>query len=189
LHPVPDETKSKNESSIDDRKNENQDGRKGEIGDGQCTATGAGRSGVHLRIVPVKVCGQNSTQEIETYALLDSGSDVSICESNLAKQLGITGTPTTFTLTTINEGMKRNQGEEIRLVVSNLNGDESVDISHAWTVNKLPVSKRCIPTTQDVSRWSHIHGIEFPELKNQNVTLIIGSDVPEAHWALDQCRG
>jgi hypothetical protein len=193
LHPVPDETKSKNDSSIeeqnDDGKNENQVGRKGEIGDGQCTATGAGRSGVRLRIVPVKVRGQNSTQEIETYALLDSGSDVSICESNLAKQLGITGTPTTFSLTTINEGTKRNRGEEIRLVVSNLNGEESVDISRAWTVNKLPVSKRCIPTTQDVSRWSHLEGIEFPELKNQNVTLIIGSDVPEAHWALDQRRG
>jgi hypothetical protein len=40
-----------------------------------------------------------------------------------------------------------------------------------------------------VSRWSHPDGIEFPELKNQNVTLIIGSDVPEAHWALDQRRG
>ena len=193
MHPVPDETKSKNESSIeeqnDDGKNENQDGRKGEIGDGHCTATGAVRSGVRLRTVPVKVRGQNSTQEIETYALLDSGSDVSICESNLAKQLGITGTPTTFTLTTINEGTKRNRGEKIRLVVSNLNGDESVDISRAWTVNKLPVSKRCIPTTQDVSRWSHLDGIEFPELKNQNVTLIIGSDVPEAHWVLDQRRG
>jgi hypothetical protein len=94
LHPVPSETKSKNESSIeeqnDDGKNENQDGRKGEIGVGQCTATGAGRSGVRLRIVPVKFRGQNSTQEIETYALLDSRSDVSIFESNLAKQLGIT---------------------------------------------------------------------------------------------------
>jgi hypothetical protein len=57
LNPVPDETKLKNESSIeeqnDDGKNENQDGRKGEVGDGRCTATGAGRSGVRLRIVPV----------------------------------------------------------------------------------------------------------------------------------------
>ena len=67
------------------------------------------RSGVRIRIVPVKVRGQNSTQDIETYALFDSGSDVSICKSNLARQLGIIGTPTTFTLTTINERRKRSR--------------------------------------------------------------------------------
>lgn len=118
--------------------------------------------------------GSNSTHEVETYALLDSGSDVSLCESNLVKQLGVTGTPTTFSLTTINEWTKANQGEEVRLLVSSLDGEETVDISRLWTVNRLPVSKRCIPTTRDVSRWSHLHGLEFPELKDQNVTMIIG---------------
>ena len=64
-----------------------------------------------------------------------------------------------------------------------------MEISRAWTVNKLPVSKRSIPTAQDASHWQHLDGIEFPELKKENVTMIIGSDVPEAHWLLEQRRG
>ena len=147
---------------------------------GHCSATGAGKSGVRLRVIPVKVRGINSLQEVETYALLDNGSDVTLCESSLIKQLGISGTPATFSLTTISEGIKTSPGEEIRLVVSSLDGDESVNIPCSWTVNNLPVSRKCIPTVRDLSEWSHLEGIEFPELENKNVAMIIGCDVPEA---------
>ena len=104
------------------------------------------------------------------------------------KHLGITGVPTRFSLTTVNDGTKQKTGEEVRLIVSDLNGYEEVDITRAWTVGKLPISKRSIPTASDVARWSHLDGINFPELPNENVGIIIGSDVPEAHWVLDQRR-
>ncbi|CAB4025864.1 Hypothetical predicted protein, partial [Paramuricea clavata] len=58
---------------------------------GQCGVTGPGRPGVRLRVLPAKVREMGETEEIETYALLDDGSDVSLCDSNLVKQLGITG--------------------------------------------------------------------------------------------------
>jgi hypothetical protein len=45
---------------------------------------------------------------------------------------------------------KENRGEEVRLIVPDLDGSENVDITRAWTVNKLPISKRSIPTTNDV---------------------------------------
>ena len=83
----------------------------------------------------------------------------------------------TFSLTAINKGTKRNKGEEVHVVVSSLNGHESIDIPRSWTVNKLPVSKRCIPTKRDISRWNHLKGIQFSEHENQNVTKIIGSDM------------
>ena len=127
-------------------------------------------------------------QEIETYALLDDGSDVSLCNIDLVKQLGITGVPTRFSLTTVNDGTRLKTGEEVILIVSDLKGQE-VDITCAWTVDKLPISRRSIPTASDVARWSHLDGIEFPELSNETVGIIIGSDVPEAHWVLDQCHG
>ena len=155
----------------------------------QCTATGAGRPGVRLRVIPVKVRGIDRTQEIETYALLDDGSDVSLCNIDLVKQLGITGVPTRFSLTTVNDGTRQKIGEEVRLIVSDLKGQEEIDITRAWTVDKLPISRRSIPTASDVARWSNFDGIEFPELSNETVGIIIGSDVPEAHWVLDQRRG
>ena len=42
-------------------------------------ATGAGETRVCLGIVPVKVRGKGNNQIVETYALLDNGSEVTLC--------------------------------------------------------------------------------------------------------------
>ena len=56
---------------------------------GQLNSTLVGSGKVCLRIVPVKVQSQNSTRKVLTYALLDNGSDVSLCAKDLAAQLGV----------------------------------------------------------------------------------------------------
>ena len=187
LHPI--KSTSLKDSRDEDEEKSKEIVSQREAAGGQCTVTGAGRPGVRLRVIPIKVRSVDETREIETYALLDDGSDVSVCDSALVKKLGITGVPTTFSLTTVNGGTKNNCGEEVRLLVSDLNGSQEVDITRAWTVGKLPISKESIPTADDVAQWNHLEGLEFPELKNENVSIIIGSDVPEAHWVLDQRRG
>jgi hypothetical protein len=175
LHPVPQSKEEKESLKVEDQVDKNNK-TEGEISKGHCTATGAGRPGVRLRVIPVTVRGIDEAHEVQTYALLDDGS-------------GVSGVPTTFSLTTVNQGTKENRGEEVRLIVSDLDGSENVDITRAWTVNNLPISKRSIPTTNDVFGWSHLDGIVFPELENENASMIIGSDVPEAHWVLEQRRG
>jgi hypothetical protein len=35
----------------------------------------------------------------------------------------------------------------------------------------------------------HLNDVHIPELKNPEVTLLIGTDVPEAHWKLEERRG
>ena len=35
----------------------------------------------------------------------------------------------------------------------------------------------------------HLDGVCIPELENPEVTLLIGTDVPEAHWKMDERRG
>ena len=89
----------------------------GETSEGHCTATGAGSQGVRLHVVPVTVCGIHEAHEVQTYALLDYGSGVSLCNSSLVKRLGITGLLMTFSLTTANHGTKEDRGEEVRLIV------------------------------------------------------------------------
>ena len=46
---------------------------------------------VCLPIVPVRVRRNDLSKTVETYALLDTGSDVSLCDKNLATELGIQG--------------------------------------------------------------------------------------------------
>ncbi len=187
LHPV--QSSIEKEIKVDKGEEKEGDRVPNETGNNHCISTGAGSPGVRLQVIPVKVRGIDGTREIETYALLDDGSDVSLCDDYIVKQLGISGVPTTFSLTTVNEGAKENHGEEVRLFVSDLNGEEEVDITRAWTVNQLPISNRSIPKPDDAAEWTHLRGIDFPELKNERVRIIIGSDVPEAHWVLEQRFG
>ena len=48
----------------------------------------------------MKVRGRDSNKTVETYALLDSGSDISLCDKTLARELGDRGQEKTFFLTT-----------------------------------------------------------------------------------------
>ena len=48
----------------------------------------------------------------------------------------------------MNGGTKQNDGEDVRLLVSDLNGKEEIDITQAWMVNKLSISERSIPPQQ-----------------------------------------
>lgn len=142
---------------------------------------------VMLRVIPVKVKGQGNI-EVETYALLDDGSDVSICECNLIKTLGLPRTQKTFSIKTVN-GQSNISGYEAQLNVSAIDGDECIEIPHVWAVPNLPIQNQGMPTKSDLSKWSHLKGIEFPQLDDKRITLLIGSDVPEAHWIIDQRRG
>ncbi|XP_070566927.1 uncharacterized protein [Ptychodera flava] len=64
-----------------------------------------------------------------------------------------------------------------------------VYLDKVWTTDKLPISENSIPSVRDTQRWSHLKDVQLPELKNKEVTILIGNDVPEAHWILEERRG
>ena len=55
---------------------------------------------VLLRIMPVRVQLKQPGQIVETYALLDNSSDVSLCDEKLINELGISGVQRLLFLTT-----------------------------------------------------------------------------------------
>ena len=159
------------------------------IVEGRCAAIGTGKPRVSLRVVPVRVSGTNGGPEIETYAFLDDGSDITLCSNSLAETLGLSGKPMMFSLTTVNDEDRSRRGFEVELNVKALTSDDSIHLDKVWTVDRIPVSRENIPTDEDVQRWSHLHGIEFPKLEGKNVEILIGNDNPEAHWVFEQRCG
>ena len=147
-------------------------------GQGQCTAIGSSRPRVGFRDVPVRVRGCDGGPEVETYAFLDNGSDTTLCLKGLVHRLGLYGTPKHFTLSSINYESSLRVGYEVGLDVRALNGDDSVHLDKVWTVDHLPVLNRNIPCEEDVKRWPHLRGIEFPKLDGKAVEILIGNDVP-----------
>ena len=83
---------------------------------GSVAATRAGGKKVCLSVIPVRVRGHNSTHEVETYALLDNGSEVTLCHERLMETLGLDGEKLKFTLTGIN-GTTEVEGQSINIVV------------------------------------------------------------------------
>ena len=59
---------------------------------------------------------------------------------------------------------------------------------HRPSTVKLPVSKENMATQQDAEKWSHLRDIEIPEI-DAEVSLLIGSDVPQALGPLEIRRG
>ena len=126
---------------------------------------------------------------VETYALLDNGSDVTLCDRKLVDELGITGQPRSFMLTTQESKNSERSGLEVKRIVGSINGDFSLEVPRAWTVDRLNISECSIPRDHDVTKWPHLNGIELPEIDGKEVRVLIGCNVPEAFWVLEERRG
>ena len=126
--------------------------------------------------------------EKRRHAFVDDGSDTTLGLRRLLDELGVRGSPTSFSLTTINAERTKRSGEEVSLTVRALSSDECIQLDRVWTVDKLPVSKKSIPSTEDIRDWPHLQGISIPKL-DKEVSILIGNDVPEAHWVFEERRG
>ena len=157
--------------------------------EGNCAAIGSDRPRVNLRIVPVRVSGVEGGRKVETYAFLDDRLNTTLCLNSLVEELGLSGPPINYMLTTVNAESEARLSCEIQLNVNALKTNSGIRLDRVWTVDSLPISQRSIPSTEDVKKWSHLQDIELPKLDGKSVTLLIGNDVPEAHWTFEQRRG
>ncbi|XP_030844258.1 uncharacterized protein LOC105444708 [Strongylocentrotus purpuratus] len=146
-----------------------------------------GRADVRLRVLPVKV--RHGAKEVTTWALLDEGSDTSLCEKRLAEELGIVGVNKEFRLTTINGVNTPRKGMEVSMTIQGLQEDTKIDVDRMWTVDVLPISSRSIPCQEDVDKWPHLQGIQLVTAGQAKVQLLIGGDTPEAFWVEEERRG
>ena len=112
---------------------------------GQTNSTSTGGGNVCLRLLPVKVRSRDTNKTVETYALLDNGSDVSLCDKSLASELGVQRGTRTFYLTTQEKEESPKVGQEISLTMEALDGTDHVEVNRLWTVDKLNASSRTHP--------------------------------------------
>ena len=156
---------------------------------GVCVTNSSSRScRVGLQVVPVKVSAPYGNRVIETYAFLDSGSNTTMCLSSLAEELDADCTPVEFTLSTVSGNQKR-KGQQLCLDVVGVTTGKGVRLNKVWTTDSLPVAAESIPTTTDVQQWSHLKDVDITDLVDKEVTILIGSDIPEALCPLEVRSG
>jgi hypothetical protein len=149
---------------------------------------------VALPIVAVRVKGQGQSQYINTHALLDPGSNKSFCSKGLLDQLGLEGTDTTLSLSTLNDG-KESPSKAVALEVTSTSGRSNkrsaIQLPTVYSIEKFPSLTSCVASQADAERWSHLSNIELPCGPHgpQDVTLLIGQDVPQALIPLEVREG
>ena len=141
-----------------------------------------------IGIVPVIIAGNNG-KTYTTHALLDDGADKSMCDERLLKILDIESRPFTFKVTTMTSYEDTMSGNEVDLHVRPVNGDESISMPKVWSVKKIPVSTRSAAPRCAVEKFDYLADVSVPDIDNDDVMLLIGSDTPFAHIPLEVRAG
>ena len=133
-----------------------------------------------LPIVAVKVKVKGSPRSVETYALLDNGSNTTFCSASLMKRLSVSGKEMRLKLTTMDSCNDVDSLVVTNLEVTDLDENVVISLPEVLSRSSMPVVKDEIPKQEDVERWPHLQGYVYLAELNSEVDLLIGANVPEA---------
>ncbi|KAK3715648.1 hypothetical protein QZH41_020729, partial [Actinostola sp. cb2023] len=153
-----------------------------------CSALQTDLCRVSLKVVPVKVTARDSKRVIETYAFLDDGSDTTMCLRSLAEDLGVEGKPVEFVLSTM-IGNQQRSGQQLSLDIVGIATGKGLRLEKVWTTDRLPITEESILTKNELSSWPHLKDVNMAEIPNKEITILIGSDAPEALCPLEVKSG
>ncbi|CAI2734059.1 unnamed protein product [Schistosoma spindalis] len=151
-----------------------------------CGYTKSLNSQVCLGMIPVRLRSENA--EIVGYALLDNGSDVTLIKSNCLRSLGLKEDQASVVVETVG-GNRTTKVTNTPFEVYSLDRSEHITIEGALIVASIPGHKPTKSAMNNLVRWPHLSDVPINNLDYGEVLLLIGCDVPEAHWVLDQRLG
>ena len=149
------------------------------------------RSFVLLKVVPLCVVAENGAV-VSTYGLLDTAAVSSLITSSLAKRLQLQGTPEKVSINTVTQKNHDCELAKVKFLVRPTGQDgPCFPVCHALAVESLNVSDQYSPDHLDLSEWPRLKDLEFPNVPvdMNEVSVLIGQDVPQAHIVLDYCWG
>lgn len=166
-----------NANSNNVNENNSNDDTPNETNQTSCYNAGECNDCVFLPIVAVNVKSPNNGREIQTYALLDSGSDSTYCSNALLSKLNVRGKRTKVHRSTLTNNNEIFMSQVISdLKVSDIDKNVEIPIPHAFAQDTIPVSKNCIATPNKLAEWGYLQMVYVPMI-DSGVEMIIGNDV------------
>ena len=144
---------------------------------------------VALPFLLVKVTSPETGISVKTYALLDSGSSVSLCQDKLLQMLKARGRTEKMSLTTLERKNHEATARVVSLKVSSLYGNEELAIPQVFARPNLHLSSSNLVTEAEVQNWPHLKDLLLHHAEMDDVTLLIGQDCPEALMPLTTIPG
>ncbi|XP_064647084.1 uncharacterized protein LOC135499944 [Lineus longissimus] len=148
---------------------------------GGCDSASVSKSSM---IVPVWVSHEDRPEyEILSYAMLDTQSDTTFVLENTRKTLGLVGTKSHLSLSTMSRENEIIETVKVKgLVVRGMNSDLKINLPPSFSRDVMPMNREHIPTPEIANVWPHLTRIasELPPLQDCNVALLIGYNCPQA---------
>ncbi|XP_055584715.1 uncharacterized protein LOC129737580 [Uranotaenia lowii] len=115
---------------------------------------------VLFRMIPITL--YNKSIKVDTLALIDEGSSVTLIESGLAGQLEASGEREPLEMSWTN-GMSTTEDQSMKLYleIAGLGMEDRLNLIDARTVKKLDLPKQQLEFTNIASQYTHLHGIDI----------------------------
>ena len=144
---------------------------------------------VFLQVIPVKVIS-NSGNQITTYGLIDSGSDITMIDPSIVKLLNIEGAPSKLTLTTVNNaGVEEGVKVNLKIAPVDSQNDHVHNVNSAWAVKDLTIPLKHTKLSRSVEQCPHLRQVSFPEVERKKISILLGTNIQEVFIPLDVRRG
>ena len=138
------------------------------------------RTKIALPLVPMRIYSPESKRSHSTYALLDTGSNVTLCHERLLRTLGLQGRAETMSLTTLDKKHNRTPTRVVSLDVTDPDGEGRLHLGQVYTRDSLLIDLHNRVTMSEAIRWSHLKGLPLHHAPIDEVMLLIGQDYPDA---------
>lgn len=137
----------------------------------------AGCNQALLKVSKVLLC--NSSHTLETYAIIDDGSEQTILLQEAAVKLKLQGPSESFTLRTVRQDLQVIQGSSVSFTISPASQHERIyKIGGAFTAAQLGLAEHTYPVERLQSKSRYLRKLPLPEIKCAQPLLLIGSDFP-----------
>ena len=146
---------------------------------------------VFLKVVPLRVIAENG-RTLTTYGMSDSAAVSSLIISNIADKLELQGVPEKVSISIVTQKDQNLELSKVKFQINSASqGSPCSLVYHALTVKGLNLSYRYCPGQLDLSPWPHLSGLQLlnAAVDVNEVSLLVGQDVPQVRMVLDYCWG
>ncbi|XP_042575337.1 uncharacterized protein LOC122136428 [Cyprinus carpio] len=142
---------------------------------------------VFLKVVKVTIHHQQKT--LDTFAVLDDGSERTILLDTAAQHLGLKGKPEQLNLQTVHQDIRTLHGTSVDFSLSTpSNPRKRFSIQGAFTADQFGLAEYIYPLNTLQERYRHLRGIPIPPLVKACPLLLIGSDHTELITPIEPVR-
>ena len=140
---------------------------------------------ISLGVLPVRIVGPLGQRV--TYALLDSGSDSTMVDARIARDIGLVGDSTKLQIHSVSSSHQI-VSSRVNFSVESLDKTGTITVNGGLTMTNWAV-RAGPPPKERLANWTHLKDVSVGELDDKHVGLLIGCDVPEAHRSLEEKVG